>query len=124
MITRYPDLQFDFHAHNDYDLATANVFSAIKAGITGIHTTLNGLGERAGNVPLSSVIGVVNDHFKYEMSVREENLYHASKMLESFSGIRIPANKPLIGENVFTQTSGIHADGDQKDDLYFNDLLP
>ena len=124
MKTRYPELNFDFHAHNDYDLATANVFAAIKAGITGIHTTLNGLGERAGNVPLSSVIGVVRDHFHYEMSVNEQKLYHASKMVESFSGIRIPSNKPLIGENVFTQTSGIHADGDQKDDLYFNDLLP
>ncbi len=124
MITRYPDLNFDFHAHNDYDLATANTFSAIKAGITGIHTTVNGLGERAGNVPLSSVIGVVKDHFKYDLSIREDRLYHVSKMVESFSGIRIPSNKPLIGENVFTQTSGIHADGDQKDDLYFNDLLP
>ena len=124
MKTRYPELNFDFHAHNDYDLATANVFSAIKAGITGIHTTVNGLGERAGNVPLSSVIGVVKDHFKYDMSIREDRLYHVSKIIESFSGIRIPSNKPLIGENVFTQTSGIHADGDQKDDLYFNDLLP
>ena len=124
MKTRYPELSFNFHAHNDYDLATANTYSAIRAGITGIHTTLNGLGERAGNVPLSSVIGVVKDHFKYDMNVREDRLYHASKLVESFSGIRIPSNKPLIGENVFTQTSGIHADGDQKDDLYFNDLLP
>jgi D-citramalate synthase len=124
MITRYPDLNFDFHAHNDYDLATANVFSAIRAGITGIHTTVNGLGERAGNVPLSSVIGIVKDHFRYDMSIREDKLYHVSKIIESFSGIRIPLNKPLIGENVFTQTSGIHADGDQKDDLYFNELLP
>ncbi len=124
MITRYPELKFDFHAHNDYDLATANTYSAIRAGITGVHTTVNGLGERAGNVPLSSVIGIVKDHFRYNMNVREDRLYHASKMIESFSGIRIPLNKPLIGENVFTQTSGIHADGDQKDDLYFNDLLP
>ncbi len=122
--TRYPELNFDFHAHNDYDLATSNVYSAIKAGITGIHTTVNGLGERAGNVPLSSVIGVVKDHFRYEMSVQEDKLYPVSKFIESFSGIRIPANKPLIGENVFTQTSGIHADGDHKDNLYFNDLLP
>lgn len=121
---RYPGLNFDFHAHNDYDLATANVFSAIRAGITGIHTTMNGLGERAGNVPLSSVIGIVKDHFHYELSVNEKKLYLVSKFIESFSGIRIPANKPLIGENVFTQTSGIHADGDQKDNLYYNDLLP
>jgi len=124
MKNRYPQLEFDFHAHNDYDLATANVFSAIKAGITGIHTTVNGLGERAGNVPLSSVIGIVKDHFKYEMSVNEKKLYLVSKFIESFSGVRIPANKPLIGENVFTQTSGIHADGDYKNNLYFNDLLP
>lgn len=121
---RYPNLDFDFHAHNDYDLSTANVFSAIKAGITGIHCTLNGLGERAGNVPLSSVIGIVRDHFHYEMNVDEQKLYKVSKFVESFSGIRIPSNKPLIGENVFTQTSGIHADGDHKDNLYFNDLLP
>ncbi len=124
MRDRYPDLNFDYHAHNDYDLATANVFSALRAGISGIHTTLNGLGERAGNVPLSSVIGIVQDHLKYELSINEKNLYKVSKFLESFSGIRIPANKPLIGENVFTQTSGIHADGDNKDNLYFNDLLP
>ena len=124
MTTRYPELTFDFHAHNDYDLATSNVFAAIKAGITGIHTTLNGLGERAGNVPISSVIGIVKDHFQYEMNVNEEKLYMVSKIVESFSGIRIPPNKPLIGENVFTQTSGIHADGDQKNNLYFNDLLP
>jgi D-citramalate synthase len=124
MKQRYPGVNFDFHAHNDYDLATANVFSAIKAGISGIHCTLNGLGERAGNVPLSSVIGIVKDHFKYEMNVDETKLYKVSKFVESFSGIRIPANKPLIGENVFTQTSGIHADGDHKDNLYFNDLLP
>jgi D-citramalate synthase len=122
--TRYPDLKFDFHAHNDYDLSTANVFSALKAGISGIHTTVNGLGERAGNVPLSSVIGIVQDHFHYDLSVNVEKLYSVSKLVESFSGVRIPENKPLIGENVFTQTSGIHADGDHKKNLYFNDLLP
>lgn len=124
MKQRYPKLNFDFHAHNDYDLSTANVFSAIKAGITGIHCTLNGLGERAGNVSLSSIIGIVQDHFRYEMNVDEKKLYKVSKFVESFSGIRIPANKPIIGANVFTQTSGIHADGDHKDNLYFNDLLP
>ena len=61
MVDRYPDLRFDFHAHNDYDLAVANVYSAIRAGIKGIHTTVNGLGERAGNAPLSSVLAVIKD---------------------------------------------------------------
>jgi D-citramalate synthase len=124
IIDKYPKLRFDFHAHNDYDLGTANVYSSIKAGITGIHTTVNGLGERAGNVPLSSVIGVVKDHLKYRMNIKESKLSLVSKMVESFSGIRIPPNKPLIGESVFTQTCGVHADGDQKSQLYFNDLLP
>jgi len=124
MVDRYPMLNFDFHAHNDYDLATANVYSALRAGITCLHTTVNGLGERAGNVPLSSVVAIVRDHFKYTMSVKESKITLVSKLVESFSGIRIPPNKPVIGDNVFTQTSGIHADGDQKNQLYYNDLLP
>ncbi|MCU0457281.1 MAG: 2-isopropylmalate synthase [Bacteroidales bacterium] len=121
---KYPDLHFDFHPHNDYDLAVANVFSAVKAGVRGIHTTINGLGERAGNAPLSSVIGVLRDQMNAETSVNEFEITRASRIVETFSGIRIPVNKPLIGENVFTQTSGVHADGDSKDNLYYNNLLP
>jgi (R)-citramalate synthase len=124
MVNRYPDLHFDFHAHNDYDLAVANVLAAIKAGVKGIHTTVNGLGERAGNAPLSSVVSAIRDHLKVRIGVDESEITKVSKIVESFSGIRIPVNKPIIGENVFTQTSGIHADGDSKDNLYFNDLLP
>ena len=124
MIESFPDARFDFHAHNDYDLACANVFHAIKAGIRTVHTTVNGLGERAGNAPLSSVIATVKDHLKMETKVNESMLNKVSKLVESFSGIRIPTNKPLIGEFVFTQCSGIHADGDSKNNLYFNDLLP
>ncbi|HBH82291.1 MAG: 2-isopropylmalate synthase [Bacteroidetes bacterium GWE2_41_25] len=121
---RYPDLHFDFHSHNDYDLAVANVFSAVKAGINGIHTTVNGLGERAGNAPLSSVISVLRDQLHAEVGVNEFEITKVSKIVETFSGIRIPVNKPVIGENVFTQTSGVHADGDTKDNLYYNNLMP
>jgi D-citramalate synthase len=124
MVKRYPELHFDFHAHNDYDLAVSNVFSALKAGVHGVHTTVNGLGERAGNAPLTSVVAVIHDHLKMETGIREEKLTQVSKIVESYSGIRIPANKPVIGDNVFTQTAGIHADGDAKNNLYFNDLLP
>lgn len=124
MTGAFPDIQFDFHAHNDYDLSVANVYTALECGFTGVHTTLNGLGERAGNVPLSSVIGIVKDHLGYEIKVDESKLYKTCKLVESYSGIRIPANKPLIGEFVFTQTSGIHADGDNKDNLYHNSINP
>jgi (R)-citramalate synthase len=124
MIETYPDANLDYHAHNDYDLAIANVFHAIKAGIRCVHTTVNGLGERAGNAPLSSVIATIKDHLKMKTNVNESQLNKISKLVESFSGIRIPTNKPLIGEFVFTQCSGIHADGDNKNNLYFNELLP
>jgi D-citramalate synthase len=124
MCNRYPDIHFDFHAHNDYDLAVANTLAAINAGVKGIHTTVNGLGERAGNTPLASIVAVIKDHTKKQLNVNEEKLTILSKMVETFSGIRIPANKPVVGENVFTQACGVHADGDNKDKLYYNDLLP
>ncbi|MDR2287037.1 MAG: 2-isopropylmalate synthase [Prevotellaceae bacterium] len=124
MCSRYPDVHFDFHAHNDYDLAVANTLAAVKAGVKGIHATVNGLGERAGNAPLASVVAVIKDHTDRQLNVNEGKLTFMSQMVETFSGIRIPANKPVVGENVFTQASGVHADGDNKDKLYYNDLLP
>jgi D-citramalate synthase len=124
MCERYPELRFDFHAHNDYDLAVGNVFSAVQAGIKGIHTTVNGLGERAGNAPLASVIAVLHDQLNITTNVIENNLNKVSRIVESYSGIRIPNNKPVIGDNVFTQCAGIHADGDNKNNLYYNNLLP
>lgn len=124
MVTRYPDLKFDFHAHNDYDLAVANVYSAVRAGVGGLHTTLNGLGERAGNAPLSSVLAVLKDQLGVELKLREEKINYASRLVETFSGVHIPPNKPIIGEHVFTQCAGVHADGDSKNNLYCNDLLP
>lgn len=124
-VQRYPQLHFDFHAHNDYDLGTANVLEGLKAGAHGIHLTINGMGERAGNAPLASAIAVMNDFLpNVKTGVAESSLYSVSKLVETFSGFRIPANKPVVGENVFTQTAGIHADGDKKNKLYFSDLMP
>jgi (R)-citramalate synthase len=122
--SEFPDTHFDFHAHNDYDLSVANVLEAIYNGIGGIHTTVNGLGERAGNAPLESVIAVLKDFTDFRIGVKENKIYRVSKLVEQFSGQHIPANKPVVGENVFTQTAGIHADGDNKKNLYFNDLMP
>ncbi|MGY5351921.1 alpha-isopropylmalate synthase regulatory domain-containing protein [Wenyingzhuangia sp. IMCC45533] len=122
---KYPNLHLDFHCHNDYDLSVANAMEAIKGGADGLHLTLNGMGERAGNAPLASVVAVVNDFLpSYSVEVNEKALYKVSKMVEAFSGFKIPESKPIVGENVFTQTAGIHADGDNKKNLYYNDLLP
>ncbi|MEN9884159.1 MAG: hypothetical protein RLZZ420_1376 [Bacteroidota bacterium] len=125
IIPRYPGIHFDFHGHNDYDLGTANVLEAVKAGVQGIHLTVNGMGERAGNAPLASAVAVIHDFMPaLKTGVVEESLYQVSRLVETFSGFRIPVNKPVVGENVFTQTAGIHADGDKKNNLYYNDLMP
>lgn len=124
MVKRYPQAHFDFHAHNDYDLAVSNVLAAVLSSCKGLHTTINGLGERAGNAPLASVQAILKDHFSAITNIDESRLNDVSRVVESYSGIVIPANKPIVGENVFTQVAGVHADGDNKSNLYCNDLLP
>ena len=124
MVQKFPGKHFDFHAHNDYDLSVANCFAAVKTGAKGLHVTVNGLGERAGNTPLSSIVALLKDHLHAESAVDETKLYSASKLVEVFSGVFVPKNKPVIGEHVFTQTCGVHADGDNKGNLYYNELMP
>lgn len=124
MVRRYPDVHFDFHAHNDYDLAVSNVLGAVLSGAKGLHTSINGLGERAGNAPLASVQAILKDHFNAKTNINEEKLNEVSHLVESYSGIAIPPNKPIVGGSVFTQVAGVHADGDNKNGLYQNDLLP
>ena len=125
LVDKYPNQHFDFHAHNDYDLSVANVMEGLRAGAHGLHLTVNGLGERAGNAPLASTVAVLRDFMPdISINVDDKSLYKISGLVEGFSGMRIPANKPIVGDSVFTQTAGIHADGDKKNNLYVSDLEP
>ncbi len=124
MTDRYPTLHFDFHAHNDYGLAVANTYMALRAGIKGVHVTINGLGERAGNASLSSTVAVIHDQLKEQTAIGEKNIHRVSKSVEMYSGIHIAPNQPISGENVFTQCAGVHVDGDSKNNLYCNPLVP
>ena len=124
MVKRYPDTHFDFHAHNDYDLAVSNSLAAVLSGARGLHVTVNGLGERCGNAPLSSVQVILKDQFHAKTSIREDKLNDISRLVESYSGIAVAPNQPIIGDNVFTQVAGVHADGDTKGCLYHNALIP
>ena len=124
MLRRYPDAHFDFHAHNDYDLAVSNSLAAVLSGARGLHVTVNGLGERCGNAPLSSVQVILKDQFNARTNINEERLNDISRLVESYSGISIAPNQPIIGDNVFTQVAGVHADGDNKGGLYHNALMP
>lgn len=124
MIKRYPNAHFDFHAHNDYDLAVSNSLAAVLSGAKGLHVTVNGLGERCGNAPLASVQAILKDQFHAKTNIKENRLNDISRLVEGYSGIAIAPNQPIVGENVFTQVAGVHADGDNKDNLYCNDLIP
>jgi len=124
MIKRYPETHFDFHAHNDYDLAVSNSLAAVLSGAKGLHVTVNGLGERCGNAPMASVQAILKDQFHAKTGIKENKLNGISRLVEGYSGIAVAPNQPIVGENVFTQVAGVHADGDSKDKLYYNELMP
>ena len=124
MTERFPDLHFDFHSHNDYDLAVGNSLAAVINGAQGIHVTVNGLGERCGNAPLASIVAVLHDQCGITTSLDEGMLNEVSRVVEGYSGIAVAPNQPIVGENVFTQVAGVHADGDNKHNLYCNALVP
>ncbi len=124
MVRKYPDKHFDFHAHNDYDMAVSNSLAAVLSGAQGLHVTVNGLGERCGNAPLASVQVILKDHFHAVTGIDESRLNEISHLVAGYSGIAVAPNQPVVGENVFTQVAGVHADGDRKDHLYSNALKP
>ncbi|MCP3968331.1 MAG: 2-isopropylmalate synthase [Lentisphaerae bacterium] len=120
----FPNVKLDFHGHNDYGMATANSLAAVEAGISGIHTTVNGLGERAGNQSLSEIAVAIQDMTDRKTHISEKQLQFASTVVQNISGKRNSWNTPIVGCDVFTQTCGVHADGDKKGNLYANPLLP
>lgn len=126
MRTLLPRAHLDFHGHNDYGLATANTIAAIEAGVDGVHGSMNGLGERAGNAPLEEVVVAINDHLKprgYRTGVDERRLLDISRLCAAFTRRKVALNKPIVGDDVRTQTAGVHIDGDLKGELYVSPLL-
>jgi D-citramalate synthase len=124
MTATWPAVDFEYHSHNDYGLATANCLAAIQSGARGVHTSVNGMGERAGNTSLAEVVAAIHDHSEARTSVVEDRLAALSSLVETFSGKEVSANTPIVGRDVYTQTAGIHADGDAKGDLYTTRLAP
>lgn len=124
MTSTWPEVEFEFHAHNDYALATANCLAALKSGARGVHTSVNGMGERAGNTRLAEVVAAIHDHTNLRTAVNESKLVAISQMVATFSGKEMSGNTPVVGRDVFTQTAGIHADGDAKGELYGSRLAP
>jgi D-citramalate synthase len=118
MTSTWPDLHFDFHGQNDYGLAVANSLAAIEAGARGVHTSVNGLGERAGNTHLAELVAAIHDMTDRRTLVDESKLTTISDVVATFSGKAVAANLPVVGRDVFTHTAGVHADGEAKGALY------
>lgn len=105
------DLEIEIHAHNDMGLATANTLAALRAGATHANTTVNGLGERAGNAALEEVVMAVRHLHHAETGVNTQALVPISRLVAKASGRAVAFNKSIVGSAVFTHESGIHIDG-------------
>ncbi|AGK60190.1 2-isopropylmalate synthase [Archaeoglobus sulfaticallidus PM70-1] len=101
----------DVHCHNDFGLAVANTHAAVLAGADQVQVTVNGIGERAGNASLAEVVMILKSLEGIETNIRTEYLVETSRLVERFTGFRLPPNTPIVGDNAFSHESGIHAHG-------------
>ena len=109
------DIDLEIHAHNDLGLATANTLAALRAGATHASTTVNGLGERAGNAALEEVVMAARHLHGLDAGLDTTALPRISQLVASASGRPVAAGKSIVGAAVFTHESGIHVDGLLKD---------
>jgi len=115
------------HCHNDLGMAVANSLAAVRGGARQVECTINGIGERAGNTSLEEVVMALAtraDYFHLKTNVRTEQIYRASRLLAQITGIAIPINKPVVGENAFAHEAGIHQDGVLKYKLNYEIMRP
>lgn len=110
-LRRGTGLELEMHAHDDLGLATANTLAAALAGATHLSTTVNGLGERAGNAPLEEAVVALHHLHGVETGVDTRALPAISRLVEQASGRPVAANKSIVGRSVFTHEAGIHVDG-------------
>lgn len=118
------DIQIEMHAHDDFGLATANSIAALMAGASHVNTTVNGLGERAGNAPLEEVVMALWRIHGIDMGVDMQRFPVISKLVAEASGRTVAANKSIVGEAVFTHESGLHVDGMLKDPANYESFDP
>jgi homocitrate synthase NifV len=112
------------HTHNDFGMATANAIAGIKAGAHYVNTTINGLGERAGNAALEEVVMALKYISKVDLRLKTERFRELSEFVANASARSIPVWKPIVGANVFAHESGIHADGVIKNPLNYEVFTP
>lgn len=99
------------HFHNDFGLATANTLTAIECGADQAHVTVNGLGERTGNCSLEELVMTLKASYGIDLGLDTTRLYSLSTLVGRLTGVKMPVNKPIVGDNAFAHESGIHVHG-------------
>ncbi len=115
------------HCHNDLGMAVANSLAAARNGARQIECTINGIGERAGNTSMEEVVMAIRtrqDAYHLRTNIVTEQIYAASRLLSQVTGLVVPANKPIVGDNAFAHEAGIHQDGVLKDTLTYEIMRP
>jgi homocitrate synthase NifV len=118
------DLELEVHAHDDLGLATANSLAAVKGGASHVSTTVNGLGERAGNAPLEEVVVALDHLYGQDTGIAKTALSKVSALVAEASGRPVPVNKSIVGDAIFTHESGIHVSGLLRDRRNYEALDP
>ncbi len=124
LLKKNVDIELEMHTHNDFGMATANAMAGIKAGATYVNTTVNGLGERAGNAALEEVVMALKYIAHVDLGLHTERFRELSEYVAQASARTIPVWKPIVGANVFAHESGIHADGVIKNPLNYEVFTP
>ena len=126
-VPRAKDVVLSVHCHNDLGLAVANSIIALENGVRQIEVSMNGIGERAGNASLEEFVMALNvrkDIFNIESNVNTREIYKASKLLVSITGIPVQPNKAIVGKNAFSHEAGIHQDGVLKERRTYEIMTP
>ncbi len=123
-LRKQTNLELEIHAHNDFGLATANTLAALQGGATHANTTVNGLGERAGNAPLEEIVMAMSHMYGVDTGVDILSLQNVSNLVSQASGRPVPVNKSIVGKDIFTHESGIHVSGLLRDPANYQALDP
>lgn len=112
------------HCHNDFGMALSNSIAGLLAGANAVSTTVNGIGERAGNAPLEELIMTLKIIYNVDLGFNIKTFYELSKLVEKLTKVKVPENKPIVGRNIFRHESGIHVDAVLEEPLTYEPFLP
>ena len=109
--SHFKNTPISVHFHNDFGLATANSLIALECGAEQAHVTVNGIGERTGNCSLEELVMSLKSAYNVDLGFDTTRLYSLSKLVGRLTGVKMPVNKPIVGDNAFAHESGIHVQG-------------